>query len=502
VHEGEFPQIFVGGSQSHGVLTQKAPGKYDHRTVDGPATPEDYQAHLEGKQGLGLVPIREDGTCRFAAIDVDVDTISHPVLFKKVQELRMPLTVCRSKSGGAHLYVFMEEPGLKASLIVPTLKRWAGILGYPSAEIFPKQLRVTKTQKGNWINCCYFGGDATTRYAFGPEGALSLSEFLDSIVFWDGEDHVQAESPVASTQGPEPPPCLVQIQKEGGLQEGQRNSGMLQFAIFFRKSKPGAWQDELRQFNQEHVTPPLPVNELEQIIKSAGKTRYQYQCNQEPICSRCDRAKCLTLPFGVGHMPWKEAGVFDDFIASHLRKVNTDPPQYILEVNGRDVALDTDQLIDFRRLRKRVEESLDMVVNGMKAERWDQLRRDLHQNQEVIEAPTDASFEGQILSDVMDFLSKFRASHDSEDILKGSPVEQDGFICFRVLDLQRFMKLHRRSFVDNNELYRILGQQGATFKDVAIKGKLLKVWMYPVAKLNIQTESFTPIEFDRREEEM
>jgi hypothetical protein len=134
------------------------------------------------------------------------------------------------------------------------------------------------------------------------------------------------------------PPCLAALTKEG-LPEGQRNSGLFNFAVFFRKSSPNGWEDRVVEHNQKFVNPPLPNTEVQQIIRSVGKTKYQYLCSQEPICSRCDRSACLRLPFGVGHMPWKEPGAFDEFQPTHLRKFLMSPQRYILEVNGHDLDL-------------------------------------------------------------------------------------------------------------------------------------------------------------------
>ena len=47
---------------------------------------------------------------KWAAIDIDVNDIDHTGLEEKVVELELPLVVYRSKSGGAHCYLFLEEP--------------------------------------------------------------------------------------------------------------------------------------------------------------------------------------------------------------------------------------------------------------------------------------------------------------------------------------------------------------------------------------------------------
>lgn len=496
-----FSQLFVGSDQSHGVLTVKDNSSVSMHTEEGPATEDDYHQHLAGKRGLGLVPVRTDGSCRFAAIDIDIDNINHQLLYEQLVQKRVPLTCCRSKSGGAHLYMFMAEPGIQARVVVPVLKRWAGILGYPTAEIFPKQLAVSKGNKGNWINLPFFGGDATTRYAIGPNGSLNLDEFLSSISYWDGVDSVSSTADLNVLQHAQMPPCLQKLTDEG-LPEGQRNNGIFQFAVFYRKSSPNGWEDKVRAHNQSFVNPPLPRQEIETIIKSAGRTKYQYACQQEPIKSRCDRTICSKLPFGVNFMPWQEAGTFDDFQPTNLRKIDTDPPRYILEIAGRDVTLDSEHFFNYRKMRDRLEEVFDLVLKGMKEEHWSQMRRDLHQSQTIIEAPDDASEEGSLMEHVMDFLGQYKNSRSGDDLLKGMPISHGEDVGFRVTDLQRFLKLHRRLFVDNQDLFKVLHTRGCKYQAIRVKGKVVKVWLYPIDRLNVQTEEFDAIKFSATGEDL
>lgn len=65
--------------------------------------------HLEGKKGVGSIPIDENNQCLFGALDIDEYDLDLVKLFKKIKQLKLPLTVCRSKSGGAHLYIFLKE---------------------------------------------------------------------------------------------------------------------------------------------------------------------------------------------------------------------------------------------------------------------------------------------------------------------------------------------------------------------------------------------------------
>ena len=154
------------------------------RTVNGPPNETAWHEHLTGDhEGLGLIALLDDGeSVQWAAIDLDNNQIDHSCLEAKVNELGLPLVVCRSKSGGAHCYLFLEKPCL-AKEVVDALTNWAAALGYPGVEIFPKQtLRQLDEEgnprPGNWLNLPYFGGDGTRRYCVKNGKAVSMEDFL------------------------------------------------------------------------------------------------------------------------------------------------------------------------------------------------------------------------------------------------------------------------------------------------------------------------------------
>lgn len=310
-------ELFPGGDRAHGVQNHRGDNRIDHWTEDGPATTQSYQDHWDGTRGLGIVPVKTDGTCRFAAIDIDVDTINHQELYEKTRRLKMPLTVCRSKSGGAHLYLFSAEPRA-TSRMRSVLQRWAGILQFPHAEIFPKQETLGATNKGNWINLPYFAGENTTRYAVGPDGFMTFEQFVASIRFWDGLDEVKAALVVLKS---DMPPCLQHYFEQGGFKEGERNEGLFNVGIFYRKAQPNGWQDQLIEYNQKFCQPALETRELESIIRSIEKhPEYNYRCDQAPISAYCQQKKCMKMPYGVNGGITKP-----EFMVSHLRTIQTDP---------------------------------------------------------------------------------------------------------------------------------------------------------------------------------
>ena len=187
-----FKALFSGYSQAHGTFEinetdpQTGKKKGNARTIRRGATLQEWEEHLAGgPKGLGTIPLIDDGvSVTWAAIDIDVCEIDLTGLDAKVRELDLPLVVCRSKSGGAHGYLFLVAPA-PAKNVVEALANWAAALGHPGVEIFPKQTRREVDEKtgnsrpGNWINLPYYGAETTDRYCVHGGDRLSLREFID-----------------------------------------------------------------------------------------------------------------------------------------------------------------------------------------------------------------------------------------------------------------------------------------------------------------------------------
>lgn len=493
----EFSKLFRGSSLAHGTW-DKTNGNM--ATALTPATEEDFKNHLEGKLGLGIVPVTETGTCYFGAIDIDIDTIDHKDLYARVLARNLPLNVCRSKSGGAHCYVFFREPHPAVS-VQTLLKKWAALLGFPSkTEIFPKQTKSTSSNIGNWINLPYFNGENTVRYCFDGDGSIGFSEFLSTIKYYTGEEKIDDKLNENLIQIDSMPPCLRTLTNEG-LPPGTRNVGLFSYGVYYRKSSPNGWADKLRHHNQNYVSPPLGSREVEALIKSLGDRQYQYKCDEEPLCSHCDRKTCLTLPYGIGNKPWEDDNNFDEIVVSNLRKILTDPPTYILEVNSKDLHLSSDQFRMFDKLRKRIFEIHDAVTRPMKQAQWEQKVRELLASKTEIQAPDDASEYGSISNKIDDFLSLSERSKGREDLLRGMPILEKDKILFQVGFLQKYL-LSQKVIVDNKDLFAILHRRQCNYDMVKIKGKVVRAWSIPAKLVNRQEEDYTEAQFDHEESEI
>lgn len=298
-----FLERFTGLPRAHGVYMirngkptpegQKVEGSA--RTVHVGAMAKDWLAHLQGKTGVGIIPIRDDGTVRWGAIDVDDYNLNLGQLEARVRTLALPLILCRTKSGGAHLYLFLNED-VAAALVREKLLEWAAALGYPSVEVFPKQTRLAGLRDtGNWINMPYFGRDRLAlrngKPVTEPADFLKLAEAC-AITHTTLEQIALPIPPF--TDGP---PCLERLAAQG-FEKGTRNNSVLNIAIYEKKKHGDAFAEHVQTANADFTQ--LGSREVASVITSVGKKDYGYTCDKEPICSVCDKPTCLTRKYGVG----------------------------------------------------------------------------------------------------------------------------------------------------------------------------------------------------------
>jgi hypothetical protein len=311
-----FFNRFAGNQRSHGYhfpgTTPDEHGKIEGRSVTEyePPTVELWERHLAGTYSLGIVPILDSGKCRFGAIDIDeyaLHTQGLKALAGEIERLHLPLILCKTKSGGAHLFYFASEP-TRASLVRNKLMEWSGVLGHSGVEIFPKQSRLAGPKDyGNWINMPYFGGEDTARYALAGDRSLTPEEFLDLADkmamseedLKDCKPQGVASSDAALLAGG--PPCLQCLAQRGvGASEG-RNNALYQYGVYLRKRFGEVTSEAMHEFNIKFYQPPLGDNEVNKVVKSFAKGKnYQYKCHEPPMVSVCEKPVCLTRQYGVG----------------------------------------------------------------------------------------------------------------------------------------------------------------------------------------------------------
>lgn len=511
-----FLRLFAGHGASHGRFVVPADarasdkGKLEGKawTAKKPLTARDVEEHLSGRAvrvgdgdgvivgplGVGVCPITDANECSFGGIDVDVYPLDIVALNARARALGFPLVLCRTKSGGAHLYLFLAAP-IAAALVRARLVEFASALGYPKAEVFPKQTSITGPSDpnlGNWINLPYQGGERSTRYALGASGAsLSISEFLDlaetSRVTADELRAVPLPSVGSDGLLDGAPPCLEQLVVEGGAQGGIgiRNKALFNFAVYLRKRFGGV--DRYDEYNARFFAPPVDSREAFQTAHSATKKRYNYLCRQEPLQSRCQRELCVKRKFGVSSR--LEAGEDDiDVNLSKLVKLDTDPPTWVIEVNGKKLELTTEELMNQASFQTRSISMINYWPVTLKPARWRTLIASLLDDVEVRAVPNDATRRGQLISHLSRFCTGRVRAKALDEMLLGKPFTEGGRTYFVSTDFFSYLAQHRFYGLSEREVYSALEPTGVDHHSGVIKGKATVYWSVPA--FPEQTEAY------------
>jgi hypothetical protein len=497
-----FQRLFRGRETSYGQWLAKD----NVKTVHAPVTEVQWKAHMLGKTNpiLGIVPITETNDCYFGAIDVDDDTVNHASLAAIVNHAALPLVVCRSKSGGAHIYLFLKDPA-PAKMVVDKLKRWATALKlqnppYPNGqphpiEIFPKQTKIDATDpgKGNWINLPYYGNGTTERYAVTEEGdKLELAAFLDyaesrAITAIELEG-LEPDIHEAFQEGP---PCLNTLDTVG-FPEGSRNMGLLAVGTYYKLRYGDDFVSYLKEYNASgKVQPPLKERELQGLINSLQKHDYAYKCDDIPIAPYCEKGRCKKLKWGIGGFRKK---LVDQALPemADLRKVTTDPPRWLLNVASDDIELQTEDLMLIPRFRRAVLERCSLIFPLLKQYEWDERLGELLANLTIIEAPSDAGVYGQFQVLLGEFLVRRRNARKREDLLNGLPYEEGNCVYFRGTDFIAFLERKRFKDSDASKVFTSLRALGAGHTKWNVKGTGLQLWFIPTPQ--DQDEEFDAVQ--------
>lgn len=486
--------LYTSNSRSIGKFDPKNGKMYtEYRSLSA----EDFELHLAGRVGVGAVPILDDGTCKWAAIDIDnhdqEDDIPIAPIDEYITANKLPLIPCRSKSGGVHVYLFLSE-AIRADRIRDIMNMWAAELGYAGSEVFPKQVKLnvgTKMILGNWINLPYMNAGQTERYAVKAGKRLSLDEFLDAAERSRcGHAELMA---LRVAQHADAPPCIQQMIMHG-VERGRRNEAMYNTVVYLRKVDGDSYSTKAAEMNRHLFEHPLGKSELSRVITSAGKDQYNYRCGEEPIRSLCNRAVCLKRKYGItekdiqridanGALP-----VFTDLI-----QIDTDPPRWEVMMDGRYKVtnLSTMDLLDFSRMRAVIIERLLKVVPKIAPQEWERVLAELMESARKIEAPDDASPGGIIRERLRDFVGRIdiRGSGlDTESrkaLYRGLPVMQmyegERVIMFRGADFMAYLKRHKAEVLRDINLWIALRRIGATHQKLRVGEKSINVWCVPAA---------------------
>jgi hypothetical protein len=485
-----FAAIFDGLKSAYGTFSidsTKSNGKNTGRArvVHEPRTLAHYEKHLSGEGvGIGIIPINEENSCKWGCIDIDEYPLDHKRLIDKIRAAKLPLVVCRSKSGGAHCFLFTQE-WITAEDMRKTLQHIASALGYGSCEIFPKQIKLflERGDVGNFLNMPYFNAEEGLRYAINDDGsAATLEEFFELYKkYVQTTEQVDAltKQKIEDTPIVDGPPCLQTLCAQK-IAEGGRNNGLFNIGVYLRKAHPDNWQDEILSYNMAYIDPPLPLSEVNLVVKQLEKKDYAFRCSDSPIQPYCNKDVCQTRKFGIG------AAVSDMAIAN-LRKYNSIPPVWFLDVNGVPLELDTEALQNQTIFQKACIEQLNMMPQTIAKRGWEsrinQLMKEMSETDgAIMEVSEDASINGQFYEYLDEFCTSTQRAEDREEILLRRPWldEDSNAIHFRLKDFEGFLRKNRFTEFKTHKVAQRLRDINGDSVLLKIKGKPVRVWKIPV----------------------
>ena len=444
----EFKKIFEGLDSAYGQYIKGDRGSNGKQGGKAfiqrkPITDQLWQDHLDGKEpALGIIPINKDNKCKWGCIDIDVYNLNHKELINQINQLKLPLITFRSKSGGAHVFLFTKK-FISAALMQTKLKEIATGLGYEDSEIFPKQteILVERGDTGNFLNLPYHNVNKSLRYAYDDNAnALDLKQFFDlynqRACNEDQVISIQIDKPKIQEAFEQGPPCLNKLAMEG-FGEGGRNNALFNIGVFYKKVDPDKWKDLLEEANVKYMDPPLKSDEVQGVIKSLMKKGYdKYKCKDEPIRSKCKPALCRLKKFGVGYdeeqMP----------VLQNLTKIDSKPPQWFLDVDGKRIELNTEQLYSQVEFAKACLDQSNLIIPTMKAQDWRQVFLKPLMPPTVIAPLESLDKNTQLTSLILEFTTNRAMARRKEDILNRMAWTDDDnqFTYFRLDDFFNFAK--------------------------------------------------------------
>lgn len=495
-----FLSAFTGSEVAHGQTTVGKTGRAGKAeaksfVVREPLTEEKVQAHLDGGQGIGAIPINSENKCRFGAIDVDDYDLNLTEICARVAKSGLPLTVCRSKSGGAHLYLFLYD-WEQASLVREYLTEVASLLGFAGREIFPKQDTVLhdKGDVGNFINLPYHRAEQTMRYALDSLGeAMSLDAFLDVVEerrcnLSDIETVLDKARP-AEKELKDYPPCVQTLVALNHEIEG-RNKFLMHATVAIKKERPDDWEEALDEFNRRYINPPLSSSELAStIVKSHRRKDYGFMCNEPPMVNYCDKAKCRQCKFGIG------GGGGPSFFPSMdgMSILLSDPRMYTVNVDGQRLQLTIEELNSPREFQKKCLYELNKRPDILKDREWGRLVNGLLAEAEEVPAPPELTIRGQFIEHLQEFCTSQIRAMAPEELTMGKPWTNNGVTSFKLQGLADFLKKKDFKDLSRPQIQQILRDMNDRPEDAQTvmkvrtddgKDKSVRVWRVPAFDSN------------------
>jgi hypothetical protein len=457
----KFINIFEGYNWARGLFTKdksKLPGKVEGVSVvkREEVTRAMWENHLNGLEpSLGIMPVNEKSECKWGCIDVDKFDLNYEEILRKIRKLSLPLVMIRSKSGCAHLFLFIRK-FVPAEEVLFVLKKFAAQLGIADQldRIYPMQTKFREGGTGSWLNMPYFNHEEGTRYAYKDDfEAADIEEFFamhtkyaqDNLDKYLLEEEEPAPEKIIDNKKIKEPtfiPCITNCMKanDGKIPKGMRNDFLYQGALFYNKSHEAFSKFEgrkrtpeslLRDFNTNNLIEPESENTVISTQESVKKEGYKYKCKVPNIKKYCDAPKCCRNLFGITPEIAKDLIAVEEILGDIFEYGSVPPIFYMyVKVNAKGnklkdvrVEFEGSELKDKRKFITKLQNFGHFppkTLELMKQIEFSSLMQTKIDKTTFIEAPEEAHHDYDFVSLIRDFYEKTTVSLDKWDLLEGA----------------------------------------------------------------------------------
>jgi hypothetical protein len=202
-------------------------------------------------------------------------------------------------------------------------------------------------------------------------------------------------------------------------------------------------------------------------------------CKSAPINAYCNAELCKTRKFGI------DAAVSGATIAN-LRKYNSSPPVWFMDVNSQPLELDTEALMNQAAFQRACVEQLNFMPRSASKAMWEGRINALllemsDTDGSIVEVSQDASIQGQFYEYLEEFCTMMQKADNREEILLRRPFTDDdeGKTYFRLKDFDAFLKKNRFFEYKSHKIAQRLRDINGIATSLKIRGKATRVWVIP-----------------------
>jgi hypothetical protein len=303
-----------------------------------------------------------------------------------------------------------------------------------------------------------------TRYCLTDDGkAISIDDFFDHVekfrITPKQFDDLTIQTENKEQNGPEPewneyPPC-TQAFISNKVGEGQRNNALFNLAVLAHLKNPDQLKTELYERNKTCMNPPVERDsELDAIVAQIKDKEYFYQC-ETPIAKQfCNKEACRKRKYGIG--PNQYIPTVDSFF-----KHNTNPPYYVLTMEGNQIQLLGKQIVQQQLLREELFDQADIVWQTLNKRDWNMFLVSLKAMQKEVEdmKPGDDEKEDFNYYTRM-FIQETEPGDDISQLQAGYIFKDDEFVYFNLHTFKDFLN-KKKGKKSNQEVIRYLKNGGS-----------------------------------------